>query len=288
MNFLSLINLTALPFILFSVFYQAAIIRQWCKLCIAVQLILLLEFITGNITETISLSDFTAWTSVLPGFLLPLSLWMMIRQSILNSGRFEDIRIKYERIKNNPHAFKARLSREKAVALPDDIPYAVSFGPAEAAVTVTMVSHPQCSMCALTHQYLHELTEQFPETLRYLVLFYCPDNNLGYKIASTIIYASMEEGQERIHEVMSEGYRIKNESEYAAWSGSYNADKDQIKKAMAIVAAQTQWVKPLQVKGTPFFLVNNKRIPDGLSIYDLKPFIRITEEEKALADLAAE
>src|SRR5690348_13907707 len=43
---LSILNLLALPYIFFSVYYQARVAKQWCILCITVQGLLLLEFLS--------------------------------------------------------------------------------------------------------------------------------------------------------------------------------------------------------------------------------------------------
>ena len=41
---LALLNLTALPYTVFSVFYQWRVAKQWCPLCLVVQALLILEF----------------------------------------------------------------------------------------------------------------------------------------------------------------------------------------------------------------------------------------------------
>src|SRR6202000_2271777 len=47
LSLLAWINLAALPYVLFSVFYQWRVARQWCVLCLSVQVLLVLQFVTA-------------------------------------------------------------------------------------------------------------------------------------------------------------------------------------------------------------------------------------------------
>ncbi|MEO9210973.1 MAG: vitamin K epoxide reductase family protein [Ginsengibacter sp.] len=55
-TFLGLLNLLVLPYIVFSVYYQWRVVRQWCVLCLGVQTLLMLGGI--NICQIILLSHF--------------------------------------------------------------------------------------------------------------------------------------------------------------------------------------------------------------------------------------
>jgi len=57
----SLFNLLALPYIIFSVYYQWRVAKQWCVLCLAVQALLLaggLIIFSGNFIINTRLNSF--------------------------------------------------------------------------------------------------------------------------------------------------------------------------------------------------------------------------------------
>ncbi len=45
LKILPFLNLLSLPFVFFSLYYQKAVAKQWCSLCLAVQAVLVLEFL---------------------------------------------------------------------------------------------------------------------------------------------------------------------------------------------------------------------------------------------------
>jgi len=49
--FITILNLVALPYIIFSVYYQARVARQWCTFCLSVQAVLVLEFVAALINH---------------------------------------------------------------------------------------------------------------------------------------------------------------------------------------------------------------------------------------------
>ena len=81
---LALLNLATLPYTIFSVTYQALVVKKWCALCLIVQLVFWLEFIfflkflrTGF--PPFSVEDFylPLWT-----FALPTLLWFICRPRV--------------------------------------------------------------------------------------------------------------------------------------------------------------------------------------------------------------
>ncbi len=81
--FLALLNLLTLPYTLFSVLYQAFIIKKWCALCLIVQAIFWLEFwqfLPFLTTRQIALNfSLPVLTPLLTGFAIPLALWPLMR-----------------------------------------------------------------------------------------------------------------------------------------------------------------------------------------------------------------
>jgi len=79
---LVLLNLTTLPYTLFSVLYQGLVVKRWCVLCLIVQLIFWLEFVfffkfLSRGIPPISLADVfpSVWS-----FALPALIWAVLRR----------------------------------------------------------------------------------------------------------------------------------------------------------------------------------------------------------------
>ncbi len=83
---LAFVNLLALPYTLFSVAYQALVVKKWCALCLIVQAIFWLEFwqffpylFQNPIRLQLTLDHIGPFAL---GFGLPLSLWPLLRHLV--------------------------------------------------------------------------------------------------------------------------------------------------------------------------------------------------------------
>lgn len=73
---LSWLNILGLPYIIFSIYYQSRIAKQWCVLCLSVQLLLALQFVTSSVGKFYYFSSFSAigFSTVLV-FLISLAIY---------------------------------------------------------------------------------------------------------------------------------------------------------------------------------------------------------------------
>lgn len=87
LSVLSWLNVVALPYTVFSVFYQWRVAKQWCPLCLTVQSILILEFVVcyfglWNTTQHLNFST-TQLLPLLSSFLLPVFFWTATKKAYL-------------------------------------------------------------------------------------------------------------------------------------------------------------------------------------------------------------
>ncbi len=91
---LALLNLSTLPYTLFSVLYQGLAVRRWCTLCLRVMVLFWVEFFLffpylalGNAIEEWPLSVLLRF---LPGFGLALAVWFLLRRRLAETVRQEN------------------------------------------------------------------------------------------------------------------------------------------------------------------------------------------------------
>ncbi len=90
LQLLAWLNVLALPYTIFSVYYQWRIAKQWCPLCLGVQAVLIAEFVTSVATNSLAaknidqgvfgffLSTFNYQLSTFLAFLLPIIAWYLL------------------------------------------------------------------------------------------------------------------------------------------------------------------------------------------------------------------
>ena len=158
-------NIAALPYTVWSVYYQGKIAKQWCVFCLSIQVLLWLCFIV-LLSAGISFSllilqklPYVCLFQFLECFLLPiLGLWFVVpfikKAHLLSPAILEN-----NKIKSNENIFEAVLKTQGKVEIDDNVKI-IAFGNPEAAFEITMVTNPYCGPCARMHQKIEDLLNQ--------------------------------------------------------------------------------------------------------------------------------
>ncbi len=122
-SLLGILNILAMPYIIFSVYYQWRVAKQWCVLCLGVQALLFLGGINviGNarLTESfgqellIGFSNFSFLISAILIYLLPVLIWYVVKPFILRLQEAKNIKREYLRTKFNAEIFETLLKNKK-------------------------------------------------------------------------------------------------------------------------------------------------------------------------------
>jgi uncharacterized membrane protein len=163
LQLIQLLNLTALPYIFFSVYYQWRIAKQWCVLCLSVQALLLLEFMTSISADTLQslfltsqLFNFSTVSTFIASFILPIIFWYLLKPSLLNAQEGKRNKRELARIKYNPEIFDALLTKQKRIEHSTE-GLGITLGDSEAKNTLIKVCNPYCGPCAKAHTHIEAL-----------------------------------------------------------------------------------------------------------------------------------
>ena len=85
---LSLISTSALPYPVFSIYYQGVKAKKWCPFCLLVQLVLIAEFILlFPLIKLVSIS-ITQLLAITLSFLVPASIWFIFKSRFTNLQQY--------------------------------------------------------------------------------------------------------------------------------------------------------------------------------------------------------
>ncbi|MFA0960342.1 thioredoxin domain-containing protein [Roseivirga sp. BDSF3-8] len=165
------LNFLALPYTVFSIYYQKKH-AQWCKLCVAVQVVLWIEFAAGALIWTEGAGTFNGYALavVAQGFLLPVMIWMVFRSELGKEKQLKEFRRQLNIYKRNPAIIKDVLDKGRKLEekrLPND----VVLGNADSPFSVTIFSNPFCGPCQKAHQLIDQLLDEFADGVRVVFRF---------------------------------------------------------------------------------------------------------------------
>jgi hypothetical protein len=140
----------ALPYTLFSFYYQWRVVKQWCVLCLAVQSLLLLgaaSAFTNQLGLPLSALSIGFIIKALLVFMLPALSWYSIKPYLLKLQQAKTTKREYLRIKFNTEIFETLLKKQKTISVPVD-GLGIDLGNPAATNTLIKVCSLYCGHCS--------------------------------------------------------------------------------------------------------------------------------------------
>nr|WP_295922511.1 vitamin K epoxide reductase family protein [uncultured Dyadobacter sp.] len=274
---LAWLNALALPYTVFSVYYQWRIAKQWCILCLSVQAILFLQGIAalyGGWHATFPVQ--TVWTMpfmmiVVVSFLLPaLALAFLIpayRQ--LKTGKRDKTEL--NRLKHSSQIFEALLSRQKTVT-EDPNGLGIELGNPAAKHRIIKVCNPYCGPCAEAHAPMEELVRNNPDIS--VRIIFTASNAAGDVAAQPVrhfLAIGEKYGPDTLHHALDDWYTAPHK-DYDRFAAQYAVNGELARQDHKIDAMRA-WCDATHISFTPTFFVNGHQLPEIYAASDLKYFL---------------
>ncbi|NDV67932.1 vitamin K epoxide reductase family protein [Dysgonomonas sp. 25] len=275
-SYLALVNICALPYTFWSIWYQGFKAKQWCPLCLIVQLILWLVFLVNLVAGFISIPLFSYSEVLFTGciYLLPiLILHLLLPQ--LSEGKKKDMMIQYmNSLKMKDEVFLATLKKQPHYQV-DKNTSQILLGNKEAGILITILTNPHCGPCARMHQRVDKLL-----------------NEIGNKICIQYIFSSFSEDLDSSNKILIASYLHKEDAEsiLTDWYKSGKSDIEGFTKKYAIeydgdainseFENHETWRTTNRLAATPTILINGYELPDTYKIEDIKYFTDLVIDTK--------
>jgi uncharacterized membrane protein len=272
---LAWLTIFALPYTIFSVYYQWRVAKQWCILCLAVQALLVVgavNVIASNFLFSLPQLSFLLIPNCLLLFLLPALIWFAVKPYILNLQQAKNTKREYLRIKFNTEIFNTLLKKQKALIIPAD-GLGINLGNPAATNTIIKVCNPYCSPCAKAHPKIDALLEQIPN-LKAQIIFNTTTNeqDRGAKPVKHLLAIASEGSNEKgIKKSLNDWYFAETK-DYETFAAKYPMNGELLKQEGKIEAME-KWCKAAEIAFTPTIFINGYQLPDAYSIEDLQYFL---------------
>ena len=263
------LNILSLPYTFWSVIFQRYFIRKWCVLCLIVQFIFWLLFVTF-IYNGISLYPLNFDSNIFVIFMIcyiapSFVLWFVV--PILDkANRFDSLLYNYNKLKTHKTIFNTLLNEQKLLDL-DPLARSLCIGKKEASLTVTIISNPYCGHCATIHKQMMIFFEKYPNDIKIEFVFVGETFMEGTIKFLITVYFRYKYEEITLNNIYSEWYEKKDKilDFYTIDVINENVNK--------IYLAQRKWLDNKETIGTPAIYVNDRELPEGYTIEDLRYFI---------------
>ncbi|MBW7846378.1 MAG: thioredoxin domain-containing protein, partial [Bacteroidia bacterium] len=261
-------NLMAAPYILFSVYYQWKVVKQWCPLCLMVQAVLLTELIWAIANFWLSpylpsVSFLAIALPVIYCLVIPIASWYIIKPLLFQAKTEPVYKAAYKRLLYNPDTFN-NLLQQQANAPDGYENIGITIGNSNAVITIIKVCNPYCGPCAKAHPVIDEILENNTDVK--LKLIFTASNDLNDKrgtVARHLLAINKKGDQQEMQHALDDWY-LADKKDYAVFADKYPMSGE-LKQQETEIEKMIEWCKQAEIVGTPTFFINGKRLPETYS-----------------------
>lgn len=269
---IAFIHLLTLPYVLYSFIYQKIIVKQWCPLCLRIQVIILVLFLIallGNVyykIECIELKDIIIiLVNLFLSFCVVFFLWKYSIE-LRKRGYYENA---FKHIKYNPEVFKALLYDGKEIKESTD-GYGIIVGNPKGNIHIIKVCNPYCMYCALAQPILQELTDKNKDIRLQMIFTESPDSII-YKNYPIDTFLSLYYEGEDMKSIFSEWYADKDKK-LDSFKKLHHINEEETKRNVENAKAMNKFCNIMEITETPTIFINSHKLPNIYTVSDLKYF----------------
>lgn len=275
-------SILAIPVVVYSVYLQGAVLKSWCRLCLLVDAVLLIQaalFGWMYMANIIVWSDADVWATGLSTLLLlaTASLIFLLKSKIEAGQRAEKSERSANRIKYDSDVFTHLLFKERKI---DHTPFEQEFivGKTEGPIRILMAANLECESCGESFEDAVELVEKYPDIMNLSIRFLITDNSngrqkslgqyhyfLNYWLSN--IY-NRKDASGRSVKLFQDWFNLKYTNKFKkTYRMKRNGVSDEI---TLLVALHNAWFNKTGIEKTPKFFINGYQLPKNYQISDIK------------------
>ncbi|HTK21040.1 MAG TPA: vitamin K epoxide reductase family protein [Mucilaginibacter sp.] len=279
LNVLSWLTLAATPYVFYSVYYQWRVAKQWCVLCLSVQVVLSLQcsltFIAGwhNIALLQSANLFSLLLTTVSALTIPFITVTLLIPALRRAKESGRLTQELQRLKHSTEIFTAILETQKAIEHSTE-GLGITLGNPNGSTKIVKVCNPYCGPCARAHTPIEELLHNNPD-LQVQIIFTATDNENDSRSKPVGHLLAIDQKQEvGLTERALDDWYLAEKKDYSVFAQKYPMN-DELKKQGDKIVAMNEWCNKTEIQFTPTFFVNGYQLPANYSVYDLKYFLSV-------------
>lgn len=247
-------------------------------MCLSVQVILVLQFITAffggfhnfSLLKSLNVSVFS---ELLFAVIIPLLVTALFLPTLRKAKESKIYKNDLKRLKHNPQIFDALLAKQPVITESTE-GLGITIGNPDAKHHLLKVCSPYCGPCSKAHPLIDELIDNNPD-IRLQIIFSSYDNDYDVSTpAAKHMLAVFEKGDEKITRQALDDWYLTEKKDYNHFAEKYPLDAE-LKLQGSKIKAMRDWCDKMNVAYTPAFFINGYQLSDIYTVADLKYFLSV-------------
>ncbi len=266
---LAVISLLALPYPVFSIFYQAVITKKWCPFCLMVQVVLLAEFmllfpVLGQLN--ISINNILQLAA---SFLMPAALWFLFKAHKNTTQEQNKLYNSYSGFKHNPEIFLFLLKKKNQKEIPVT-QNSLVLGNPDAPITLTAFLSLYCNPCANAFKQLKDLLDNCPD-IKIHTVFSVYNDEESKKLMTTLYFIYMDKGSKHAVNFLHRWYDSDKQNRKSLYKNEQLPEGFDVTESVAV--ENRMLFDTLNISGTPTIFINGFKYPVQYEYKDLEYYM---------------
>ena len=266
-HYLVLVNIMALPYTVWSVWYQKVKAHQWCPLCLIVQVLLWIIFILNGLFGYIILPVFDIQDILITGclYVVPVFTLNLLLHKLNESNQVENLRQEINSIKSNEEVFSTMLTQQPFYEV-SKFDSQILFGNPDSKLKISIFTNPFCNPCAKMHVRVEKLLKETKESVSIQYIFSSFNKDIEYaNLYFNAIY--LEKSVVAAMQIFTDWFTGGKKSKERFFE---NLQLDMNNPAIKMEFQRHEaWKQKTQLRATPTILVNGYKLPENYKIEDL-------------------
>jgi protein-disulfide isomerase len=247
--------------------------KQWCILCLGVQLLLVLGAVHSVVfygLPPLSFMQLSLYPLLL--FALPVLAWYAIKPSLLKLQKAKTQQREHLRLKFNTEIFDTLLKKQKQITqLADGL--GIVLGNPAAKYELIKVCNPYCGPCARAHPEIEKILEE-NKNVKARIIFNAKneEDSITVKPVKHLLAIAANSNDEQYLKQSLDDWYLADKKDYDVFAARYPMNGE-LKEQDEKVDAMDKWCKTIAIQFTPTIFINGYQMPDAYSIKDINYFL---------------
>lgn len=273
LQYVIIANIVTLPYTIWSIWYQRFRAKQWCPLCLAIQIIFWGTFAIDLVFGMINISLLKINDSILVLSIYGVSILLLntLIQKIAKGQKVETIIQEMNSIKMKDEVFLAYIKDQPYHNIDKSVSN-IMFGNTNSSFVIAILTNPYCAPCSKMHKRMEDVLTK-----------------IGDQVCLQYIFSSFNEELDHSGKFLVSVYLQKNHQEslriFNEWFevGKMSPDKFYHKHSEIIISEEAEeeysrhqkWKSENKLSATPTILINGYELPDIYKVEELGYFTEL-------------
>ncbi|WP_378185763.1 vitamin K epoxide reductase family protein [Aquimarina sp. W85] len=264
-------TLIGFPFILYSLYAQQFIIKQWCVLCIGISLATIIVGVILYLSEPFQITPFNSLKLIIISSIVAL-VYLYLKTYIAENRQFKSSNIKLLKFKRNPKLFEQLLSKSNTIEQ-GDFAHEIILGNPEASFTIVSLTNPLCGFCRTAFGGYVRAIRSLGNDIKIVIRMPISTEKLdapALRIALRLLEIFEDKGQEGFIEAYYDWFGNRT---IESWLKN-NGQSEFAERHLKLLNDYREWATKNKLNYTPATIINNKLYP---KTYDYEELFYFTQ-----------